>query len=348
VYVSGEAIHTDDVILNGARASNFQISPVLESVNRKFLCDGSEIKDDGTYRCAEFTITETLIGLNPATVTTWYPSPVRESEMVRFTYNYTFSGLGTRFDVGIDVKYPICCDFFGGNQAQHTLNIEGYDIYVFAPRSKKQVAGHATDVPFKNNPSDQSSRSIVCNRNTSDCYDVDKMPDRLVSYLQDSSDDSKLIGFASGLSLTRGITRDSIRNQVYEEGNTVEMFSLTHTVGYTNKAYFKVLVGSAFENAIIPAGYIAQFSTYLSYFNPKDNKGQVYWYKDGNDYVVYAHYQDANTNLAINLPSEMEGLSAEVIDKTEGITLITEIVNNGKLYITSDSASNNYIVIRIN
>jgi hypothetical protein len=192
----------------------------------------------------------------------------------------------------------------------------------------------------------ESGTSIF--RNSTDLRDVNKQIDRFISYFKNQTTGDVRIGCASGLSLTRGITRDSIRNEVYEEGNTVEMFSLSHTVGYTNKAYFKVLVGSAFENAIIPAGYIAQFSTYLSYFNPKDNKGQVYWYKDGNDYVVYAHYQDANTNLAINLPSEMEGLSAEVIDKTEGITLITEIVNNGKLYITSDSASNNYIVIRIN
>ena len=76
------------------------------------------------------------------------------------------------------------------------------------------------------------------------------------------------------------------------------------------------------------------------------NKGQVYWYKDGNNYVIYAHYQEAQNKQAINLPKEMEGRRVEIIDKTDGITLLTDIVETGRIYLNADATDHNYIVLK--
>ena len=76
------------------------------------------------------------------------------------------------------------------------------------------------------------------------------------------------------------------------------------------------------------------------------NIGQVYWYKDGSDYVIYAHYQEEHDNLAINLPKEMDGLSVDVVDKTDGITLLTNDIKNGQVHITADATDHNYIVLK--
>lgn len=340
-HVSG-AVHTGQVALNGAYISNYQIKPIQQSYDRTFLCDGKPITEDGEYYCDDFSINELLVGLNPTTTQVWFPTPIRESQMIELLYSYNFHGLSTRFDVTINVKYPIHCGFFGANQAQHTEAKDGYDIYVFAPRSKYQVAGHATDVPFKNNPSDSSSRSITCNRNTVDCYDIDKMPDRLVSYLQRSSDGHKLIGFASGLSLTRGVTIDSERKNYIPEGS----LCFNDSISQSNKMYIVAISSDKYENNLLPTTLCKTISSYFSYYKPS-SVGEVYYYKDGNEYVVYAHVHTSITNSDIVLPQEMEGLSVEIVDKTDGIELHTDIVVNGRIYISSNSAPNNYLVLKL-
>lgn len=113
-----------------------------------------------------------------------------------------------------------------------------------------------------------------------------------------------------------------------------------------NKFYISLIIGEYFEHNALPAGFIETFSTYFSYFNPESNVGQVYWYKDGNGFVIYAHYQTANTNVPVNLPSEMDGLQVEVVEKTDGVTLVTDSIANGRVYVTTDSSDHNYIVLK--
>ncbi len=114
-----------------------------------------------------------------------------------------------------------------------------------------------------------------------------------------------------------------------------------------NKAYFKVLSGTNFTHGVLPGSFIANFSTYMSYFDPMANEGQVYWYKDSGGYVVYAHYQEAYRKVAINLPKEMESLVVSVVDKTDGMTLLTDAVSGGKVYVSADGAESNYIVLKV-
>ena len=361
-HVSG-ATHTSDVTLDGRRVNSYQIEPVQESIDRTFMCDGIPVTEDGTFYCEEFNINETLIGLNPAKVTNWWdsngklkPQRPENGEMVRLLYSYTFSEMSIRFDVGVNIQYPLRCDFFGGNQAQHTLTArysdeDTYDIYVFAPRSKHGIivnrvpdTSRVTDTPFKNNPSDSSSRSIVCYRNDVSCRDADKMPDRLVSYLQ-SHDDStdKLIGFASGLSLTRGMTVDSVRNTLIPSGSQC----YNNSIGQNNKMYITAISSDTYTGNLLPTTLVGTISSYFSYYDPNANEGQVYWYKDGNGYVVYAHSQTASSKRALSLSKSMEGLSVEVVDTTEGMGLLTDVVVNGKVYVSADNAQNNYIVLKL-
>ncbi len=139
---------------------------------------------------------------------------------------------------------------------------------------------------------------------------------------------------------------DSLRNIVFKEYKNGDRDLLSCSPSNRNKAYFKVLADSHFENSIIPANYKVHLSTYLCYFDPMANKGQVYWYKDGDTFIIYAHYQSIQNKQTINLPKEMEGLRVEIVDKTDGITLLTDVIENSKLYINADANNHNYIVLK--
>ena len=60
------------------------------------------------------------------------------------------------------------------------------------------------------------------------------------------------IGCASGLSLIRGITVDSLRNKVFQVYRTGDRDLFSCSPSNRNKAYFKVLADSHFENSILP------------------------------------------------------------------------------------------------
>jgi hypothetical protein len=241
------------------------------------------------------------------------------------------------------MKKPYLFSWYGANQVMHLVPVNtmsGYDVYGMMPRAKKGYA-----VPYLANNLSRSGEFVY--RRSNDLYDVDKQPDRYITFFKNPLTNDMKIGCASGLSLTRGVTRDNIRNMLFPiESGAGSYEVLTISPPNYNKAYFRVITAQTFENGIIPSSYIGQYSTYLTYFDPMANTGQVYWYKDTDGYVIYAHYQEAHERLSINLPKEMEGLSVEVVDKTDGVTLITDFIENGKLYLTADSTDHNYIVLK--
>lgn len=60
--------------------------------------------------------------------------------------------------------------------------------------------------------------------------------------------------------------------------------------------------------------------------------------------MIYVHSEAEQSFTEVLMPDEMEGLAVSVIEKTEGSSLLTEVVQNGKLYASfSDEA--NYIVL---
>lgn len=335
------AIHTNTI--SCTTYSDTQLRSMMLLDSRLFMADGIEITENGIYYCDEFVISEVLNCTDPWTVETWFPSPIQKEIGAVLTQTFTIHGLASMYDTVLDMKKPYIFSWYGANQVQHFVPIStmsGYDVYGMMPRAKK--GNYA--FPYLANDLKRSGEWVQ--RRESDLYDIDKQPDRYITFFMSPSTGNMKIGCASGLSLIRGITVDSLRNKVFQVYEAGDRDLLDCSPSNRNKAYFKVLADSHFENSIIPANYKAQFSTYLCYFDPMANTGQVYWYKDGEDYIIYAHYQEEHNKLAINLPKEMEGLSVDVVDKTDGITLLTNEIKNGQVYITADATDHNYIVLK--
>lgn len=338
-HVSG-ANHTTTISISSW--STTQLMPMMVLDSRKILADGVEIIENGTYHCDELMIKEVLNCTDPWTVESWFPVVQKEVGAV-LTQTFTIHGLACMYDTTLDMKKSYIFCAYGANQVQHLVPINtmtGYDVYGMIPRAKK--GNYA--VPYLANDLSRSGEWVY--RSESHLYDINKQPDRYISYFKNPTTGDMKIGCASGLSLIRGVTVDSLRNSVFKVYKAGDRDLLSCSPSNNNKAYFKVLADSHFENSIIPANYKVQLSTYLCYFDPTANVGQVYWYKDGSKFVIYAHYQEAQNKQAINLPKEMEGMRVEVVDKTDGITLLTDIVETGKLYLDADATDYNYIVLK--
>lgn len=337
LYHQSGGKHINDIKIY--KGSSYQIRPIQKAIERVIFVDGKRVTEYGTYECDEFAITEILSCLNPFTVETWFPKPVMKDEMLRITQTFTFCGLSTSFNTILDVKYPIMFESYGCNQAKHLMKYKGYDAYVMLPRVRKLQNGYRVDKPFVQNTI--KGDNIIVQRNARDLYDVDKLPDREISYLYHPLRGYKL-GFASGLSLTKGINADNTRiDYIPMESKAINM-----SPSNRNKMYIKAINKEAFENGLLPRGFKAEFHSYFTYFDPSKNVGQVYWYKDGDDFYVYAHCQSKHNDVLITLPSMMNNCVLSVVDKTVGAELNSKKIENGSMRLSYTTDDANYIVIR--
>ena len=335
-HVSGGK-YTDRIKIGGGAAH--QIRPIQKAIKRDFYVDKRLVTEYGIYECDQFKIIETLSCLNPFTVEKWFPKPVMKDEMMRITQTFTFCGLSTSYNTVLDVKSPIMFESYGCNQAKHLMSYRGYDAYVMLPRVKKLQDGHRVDIPFIQNT--RKGNNIIVRRNAEDLYDVEKLPDREISYLYHPLWGYKL-GFASGLSLTRGINADKTRIAYVP----MESITINMSPSNRNKMYIKAINKEAFENGLLPKGFKAEFHSYFTYFDPSNNTGQVYWYKDGDEFYIYAHCQSKRKNTIINLPTIMDGYILSVIDKTADVDLKSHEIKKGCLCLDYNTDNANYIVLR--
>lgn len=116
---------------------------------------------------------------------------------------------------------------------------------------------------------------------------------------------------------------------------------------YCHKFYVAAINSALYvdNDYYLPVGYSKEINYYVSYFDPLENVGQVYWYKDGDNYIIYAHCQEEHSNLAINFPDYMEGATLSVVEKTDNTELLSETIQNGKIFVNYNTTDANYIVL---
>lgn len=339
-HVSG-AVHTDTITVSSSKTK--KLYPLTKTFGEhKLTLDGQEISENGTYYGDCLEITETLACYDPATIpfTNLYPTiDLSGAEVMCYmTNNFTVIEGSITYKNSLDVRRPIYLGDTGGwgsNQAIHPAEQGTYNAYTFFPRSKKQ------DSP------DIREKAIKIRLNSTWLKNIRKPVDRVVTYLYDPGQDDYKFGFASGLSLISGDSVDAKR--VITVGSNQVCLSWSASL---NKGYFQIINGSHYENGVLPAGSYFEVVSYFVHWNPDKNPGQqVYWYKDGDSWVVYAHCQTKMQDAQINLPDYMEGLTATVIDKTAGAELLSSVVTDGHLDCKFISAGTtflkNYLVIEL-
>lgn len=352
-HVSGGVV-TEQI--NVASQSTTQLRPIMKHDGRKYYIDGKEITDAGDYEGDEFNVSESQTGYDPATVTTWFPTPgiigspdlTGALEMARFTWSYNFKGAQCCVNTTIDIRRKVECQSYGATQQQTFVDKGDYKAMFIIPKAAPASDGTVLDKPF-NSPS-LSSPGYGFYRNTTYLKDVDKPIDRLIAMLHNPTDDSYLVGMAAGLSLVSGETIPERRNANIPIATTTDGHERlgSFSPSNNNKFYIAAINTAPFadDGYNLPNTYFKEINYYVAYFDPAENPGQLYWYKDGNSYIIYSHCQSVQNRVALNLPYFMEGLGVEVVEKTDNVTLLTDTVQNHKLFVNYNTDDENYIVLR--
>lgn len=352
-HVSGGVVTAPITV---ASQSTAQLRPIMSHTNRKFYIDGREITEAGDYEGDDFTVSESQIGYDPATVTTWFPTPgvvgkpnlTGALEMARFTWSYNFKGAQCCVNTTIDIRRKVEAQSYGAIQQQTFFDNGNYKAMFMIPKAAPQN-GVDLEKPF-NSPA-ISSRSYGFYRNTTYLRDVDKPIDRLIAMLHNPNDNTYLVGMAVGLSLVSGETVPAKRNAnipIATDTSNGHQRLGSFSSPNMNKFYIAAVNTAPFadDNYNFPNTYFKEINYYVSYFDPAANPGQLYWYKDGNSYVIYSHCQTIQNRVALSLPEFMEGLSVEIVEQTDNAVLLTETIQNGKLFVSYNTDDANYIVLR--
>lgn len=340
-YVSGGQSGAYTSPINLSSYSQEQLHPIMSHTNRAWLADELEITEPGTYYCNEFKVSESQIGYDPATIQNWFgESGVDISgaqPMAEFTASYCYKGAQCAVNTTFHVLRE-CKGTYSGTQQQFFFDKGDYRAMFMIPKAKARN-GIDYSRPFNSPSSSSSSASFY--RRASDLIDVNDPVDRQIGFLHKPNTNDYLVGMAAGLSLISGDTIKSKRNI----NRPVDSQLLSFSPSNTNKFYVYATASDVFENGYYPVGYFKEINYYVSYFDPAENVGQVYWYKDGNRYIIYAHCQSQQSVLPIQVPAFMDGLKLSVVEKTTDAELLSDTISNGKFFVNYNSNDANYIVL---
>lgn len=351
-HVSGGTVTTPITVTSQGTA---QLRPIMKHENRKFYIDGRELTEPGDYEGDDFTVSESQIGYDPASIETWFPTPgivgtpdlTGAVEMARFTWSYNFRGAQCCVNTTIDIRRKVECQSYGATQQQTFVDTGNYKAMFLIPKAKPQN-GVDLEKPF-NSPA-LSSTSYGFFRNTTYLQDVDKPIDRLIAMLHNPNDNTYLVGMAAGLSLVSGETIPAKRNANIPIATSTDGHQRlgSFSASNRNKFYIAAINTAPFadDGYNLPNTYFKEINYYISYFDPAANPGQLYWYKDGNSYVIYSHCQSVQSRVPLTLPDFMEGLSVEIVEQTDNAVLLTDTVQNGKLFVSYNTDDANYLVLR--
>jgi len=331
--------------------SQTQLRPVMTNSDRVFLLDGKPVTQEGTYYCGELSVSETQIGYDPSTVQDWFggingkPNLTGAEVMAVFTYSFNYKGAQCCINTTIDIRREIECQGYGATQQQFFLDNGAYKAMFILPKVKEKDNINL-EKPF-NSTSGFPEYSFY--RTENDLRNVNDIPDRQIGFLYDPLNNTYLVGMSAGLSLVSGDTVPDKRNQMCLQGSSNDHYRvLLFSPSNTNKFYVMAFNTSPYadNDYYLPNTFFKEINYYVSYFDPAENVGQVYWYKDGNQYVIYCHCQQVAMKQAINVPDFMEGLSLQVVEKTDNTTLLTDTIQNGKFFVSYATDDANYIVLK--
>ena len=352
-HVSGGTVTTPITV---ASQSTTQLRPIMKHENRKFYIDGRELTEPGDYEGNDFTVSESQTGYDPASIQTWFPTPgvigtpdlTGAVEMARFTWSYNFRGAQCCVNTTIDIRRKVECQSYGATQQQTFVDTGNYKAMFMIPKAADASNGTVLEKPF-NSPS-LGSTGYSFFRNATYLKDVDKPIDRLIAMLHNPNDNTYLVGMAAGLSLVSGETIPAKRNANIPIATSTDGHQRlgSFSPSNNNKFYIAAINTAPFadDGYNLPNTYFKEINYYISYFDPAANPGQCYWYKDGNSYVIYSHCQSVQSRVSLTLPDFMEGLSVEIVEQTDNAVLLTDTVQNGKLFVSYNTDDANYLVLR--
>lgn len=332
----------ETIAITSSARWDYQVS-ALQDV--RVLINGVSV-GAGEYGCSEVELSYRQIGYNPIEVSAWWPSPVYGGVMMTFDRHFTLSGakgfLSLTSNTVVNNKYPFPLYHYIDVVPQFPFQQGNFVPYIYIPKLKKVTA----DIDFREEfaSPDGSHATVPYLRNATDLVDVDDMPDRAYCYLKDDLG-AVLFGCAGGHSLVRGMSAKAVRNNYIDMGHQVG----TWNPAAGNKHYNNILLDTGEEGNMVTPSFINEFEGYMCWYVPRDGI-HVFYHRSKDGYVVYIHTSVGAEKAPAKLPDWMNNLGVfEVVEKTEGIELLTNTVIDGCLYFSSDTTDQqyNYIVVRV-
>ena len=141
-------------------------------------------------------------------------------------------------------------------------------------------------------------------------------PDRFIQFLgnTEGGKTARKIGYALGYSLVKGITRPEIRAKNAKMPLWIWKTSKTYPHALDDGMGKEVKAGTEFE-----------CTAYRQYFDPSANTNAtcVYGHRQGDDYILYAHYHRPVEKDTLVVPPSLVGRKFEVIEKTPSVTIFS-------------------------
>lgn len=341
-YVSG-ATHTSTIVVTSS--SSAQLKPCTANIRAEFYNGGELLTEDDfdtEFQCAEFKYVISYDVLNPGTLTHLLPPPMTGQTWFNITQSFLFIGLAcsTRQFIKFYDKLPL--DYYGATQPLGLTTFGNYHSFLFIPKVKPMTSGGVTTdwkVPQDVTTPGQTWGGAAVH--LSDVIDQNNLPERVVEYYQNPNTQEKTIGFASGFSL---LGSGAVSSKRLANVGTDIFLSIANDG--RNKLYFRVISGQGAVGQVLPKDFTIGYNYYHCYFNPKENDALVYWYKDGESYVIYVHAFATMASCKVNLPDFLDGKNLAVVEKTDDAELLTETVIDKAFFVKFASASPNYIVLK--
>lgn len=335
IHKSG-AINTTDIV--PLKKETEQLRPIEQVRDRTFKIDGKVISvPHGVYYCDELIVSETLKGVNPTQVTKWFPHIETNGYMADITQSFSFIGTSCSVNSVLKTLYPLDFTYYGANQVMTLKKFKDFDSFGVIHKVKPiNVWGQVTDlnIPFKT--SDITRNDLNIYRKEEHLEDTNDIVDRVVTYLENVQG-QKLFGLATGMSLTRGLTKKGVWSQNIPQDENVLFFSPRNN----NKFYTRVLSGKAFENSLLPKNYVAEINYYISYYKPNDNFLR-YLYKDGNKWCIYITALKQGV-FEVDVDNILEGKNFKILEN-KNIEPLSITVQNNLIYIKNE-ANTGYLVL---
>ncbi|MFA7159429.1 MAG: hypothetical protein WC299_09015 [Kiritimatiellia bacterium] len=163
--------------------------------------------------------------------------------------------------------------------------------------------------------------------------DTNNLPDRFMQLLGRGG--TNRLGFVCGYSLLTGCTRP-------EERARLCRYPVTLSKG--KKTYPLVL-----DDMDAKAGTELHAMAYRQYFDPAAFPGAtaVYWHRQGDAYVVYAHYHRPVEQDVLRLPDHLAGKTVTVIEKTPAVELHSGARVPAGGLVVSVADNGGYIVLKL-
>lgn len=299
-----------------------QLTPGIQNNVKHIKLDGEySISADGAYLCKSVDIVESYDIPNPAAVLNYVISCVGGSVQPDFG-----SSLVTDKDVHFDIIYRFAlngsCTVYHNIYAYRnlTLNYAGFiqsGVLTFTGKTLLQyVPGVNSFVGSLQTwdlaATEDISGTIEQLTLSADRWaDPNNPPARMAQIVANGGTNE--FGFILGYSPLRGIGMAENRKNLASGG-----FIFT-----TKKQYPYGVDSSSFSGGILPASTLLECVAYRSFYPCTGNATVLTWYKDGTDYVVILDYHQNVTQLAVELPAFMIGMSLSVIEQNLNFTLHT-------------------------